>query len=146
MTALDLDAIEQRANEATPGPWTAHAEDIFYPRDDEDRGPVSSLLGGGEPGHLADAEFMAHARQDVPALVAEVRRLGALAVPFQVGDPDPTPKFDPDGPMSCGERNPDGVLHILGKGAAAFCTWSVGHPDRWSHVAGSSNGLIVAVW
>lgn len=91
-----------------------------------------------------DENVARHYRQDVPALLAEIRRIGALAAPFQVGDPDPTPKFDPTGPLSCGERNPDGALHL--QGAVAFCTWSLGHPDSWSHVAGSSDGLIVAVW
>lgn len=80
---LDLDAIEARANAATAGPWvqdlesfghadvytqdasmfggTVHTHDDPYPR------------GGFNPAE--DAAFIAAARQDVPALVAEVRRL-----------------------------------------------------------------------
>jgi hypothetical protein len=80
---LDLDAIEARAAATRPGPWTA--------RDD--------LSGDGYPGHLwivqnpddgpgenhivisigdrLDAEFIAAARTDVPALAAAVRRLTA---------------------------------------------------------------------
>jgi len=86
MPAEQLDAIEQRAN-ATPGPWALH----------------DALDGDGYPGHLwvvetpdgtpgenavvvsvgdkAVGEFIAAARQDVPALLTEVRRLtAALAI------------------------------------------------------------------
>ena len=70
---LDLDAIEARAEVATPGPWTIK------------RGGVRSsewlldpdLDGWGHIDFEADAEFIAAARSDVPALVAEVRRLQA---------------------------------------------------------------------
>lgn len=93
---LDLAAIEGRANTATPGPWGAYwgnrigrgveilgdgsgslvsaTQDVAEipddrcDWDDEDAVEVSSE---------ADAEFIAHARQDVPALVARVRQLEA---------------------------------------------------------------------
>jgi hypothetical protein len=70
---LDLDVIEARANAATPGPWFAAAEDVFRSANDPEYGPVSSLVGGAEANHPEDALFMAHAREDVPALVVEVR-------------------------------------------------------------------------
>lgn len=71
MTDQDLDRLEALANAATKGPWT--------------------LIGGGEyvtgvgvvvapdDGGVTpeDAEFIAHARTDVPALIAEVERLRA---------------------------------------------------------------------
>ena len=50
MTDLDLDAIEARADAATDGPWVVK---------------------------LLDAEFIAHARTDVPALVAALREARA---------------------------------------------------------------------
>jgi hypothetical protein len=80
MTAPDLDAIEERANAATPGPWHVDDEDYaeaIYAADD-----VTTVIAGGRWGGEArvfetteDARFIAHARTDVPALVAEVRRL-----------------------------------------------------------------------
>jgi hypothetical protein len=70
--SLDLDAIEARANAATPGPWWA----------DADKGGEVSLWQVDPsdvdmayfPAADADNEFIATARTDVPALVAEVRR------------------------------------------------------------------------
>jgi len=74
MTTEELLAIEARANAATAGPWRgkkdegvqADATDVF-----------ETGCGCCSPSHLseADALFIAHARTDVPALVAEVRRL-----------------------------------------------------------------------
>lgn len=80
MTDLDLDAIQARADAATPGPWEF---------DDEVLGvwtAADGALGGGicDPhdeyarglNHpLENMRFVAHARQDIPLLVAEVRRL-----------------------------------------------------------------------
>jgi hypothetical protein len=80
---LDLDAIEARANAATPGPW--HKEHT-------DPNPLHGCVTIGDHGWVcagpnapaydedsdeghADAEFVAHARTDVPALVALVREL-----------------------------------------------------------------------
>jgi hypothetical protein len=70
---LDLEAIQARCAVATAGPWKA------------DRGSIVSdteliAVGGDEMGaqfNTADAEFTAHAREDVPALHAEVLRLRA---------------------------------------------------------------------
>jgi hypothetical protein len=78
---LDLDAIEARAKAATPGPWRKQ------PRLSIDGSVESEAMGkGGVPAMMVDidsersrvdAEFIAHARKDVPDLVAEVRRLRA---------------------------------------------------------------------
>lgn len=70
-TALDLDAIEARANAATEGPWTAYPDGFVWTKQPILGDPVSGSV------ELADAQFIAAARQDVPALVAEVRRLRA---------------------------------------------------------------------
>ena len=65
MTALDLDAIETRANAASMAPWLHVGQ-----------GAIAGV------GHTvaryvskSDAQFVAHARTDIPALIAEVRRL-----------------------------------------------------------------------
>ena len=70
----DLDAITARAEAAPPGPW-----------DTEEPGPYVQGVWALDPeGRRFDvarwmepavARFIAHARTDVPALVAEVERL-----------------------------------------------------------------------
>jgi hypothetical protein len=77
---LDLNAIEARANAATSGPW----EEVV---DDHGRGRIDASVWSDSIGyyiaekissgqrHVADAEFIAHAREDVSALVSEARLL-----------------------------------------------------------------------
>ena len=74
MSALDLDAIEARAAKTTPGPWVAESRDLD--------GEHLVVFPDGEDATVLcerDARFIAAARTDVPALVAEVRRLRTLA-------------------------------------------------------------------
>lgn len=101
MADLDLDSIEARANAATEGPWLAHDERSDLREENPDVNPMWVVahmepngviwvrdiadIGGGEQDET-DAEFIAHARTDVPALVAalrearaEVERLRTLA-------------------------------------------------------------------
>jgi len=66
---LDLDAIRARLAAATPGPWTAHPDGLVW--SDLPGDPVSGSV------EQANAELIAHARQDIPALLAEVERLRA---------------------------------------------------------------------
>ena len=65
---IDLDAIEARANAATPGPWDYRYGVVRSPQTD-----VASLFTQNQ----ADGELMAAARSDIPALLAEVRSLQA---------------------------------------------------------------------
>jgi hypothetical protein len=78
--ALDLDAITARANAAAPGPWaryeTFHADTFVV----DPRGFLREGIVCGATYERDNAEFIAHAREDVPALVAEVRRLREEAV------------------------------------------------------------------
>lgn len=78
--AIDLDEIEARANAATPGPWheqhigtdtCVHIGDYGWVT----AGPRAPEYDVDSEQGRDDAEFIAHARQDVPALTAEVRRL-----------------------------------------------------------------------
>jgi hypothetical protein len=71
--ALDLDAIEARANAATPGPWVQSQRDMWMVY--RDGGGTPEIDVGGGYDIKEDATFIAAARSDVPALVAEVRRL-----------------------------------------------------------------------
>lgn len=85
--APDLAAIEARAAAATPGPWTmgrvrherygdfvaAFSDECdVYPPEGES-GPVCAT----SEAEYANADFIAHARADVPTLLAHVRRLTA---------------------------------------------------------------------
>ena len=78
---IDIDAIEMRVKAATPGPWTTGADkkwsDVFPPWALVINGthPLIELESG--PQGTADAEFIAHARTDVPALLAKVAELTA---------------------------------------------------------------------
>lgn len=74
LTPSDLAAILQRAEQATPGPWKSYIEgrDHFGGSDFiMTAGEDIELMGATE----ADYDFVAGARQDIPLLVAEIRRL-----------------------------------------------------------------------
>lgn len=88
---LDLEAIRTRVDAATPGVWSWKGQDVHDPPEmyDDERGHLAVgedfedwvLWANGlhTDGFLncsdADAEFIAHARTDVPALLVEVVRL-----------------------------------------------------------------------
>ena len=77
-----LDEIEARTNAATEGPWRASVVATYVDADGRRRGK-GGIYPGGEPGPpplfltmdwlATDAEFIAHARTDVPALVEALR-------------------------------------------------------------------------
>ena len=94
---VDLEAIKARVDAATVGPWTFYGGDVWYGdvaaaltrldsavaagddgddhwpyRDDQ---PTHPFLG--DPVSAADAEFVAHAREDIPDLVAALAGLRA---------------------------------------------------------------------
>jgi len=79
LSDAELDEIEARARAATPGPWTSFVEgrdhqsgsDFIMTGPDTNRGEDIELLGAT----AADQDFIAASRQDVPRLVAEIRRL-----------------------------------------------------------------------
>lgn len=85
LTEADLAAIEQRADEATPGPWSAiqlaesHGAWYCY------TGRWSyERVGGSTWWSREDAEFEAHARTDVPLLIAALRAAWARIADLQV--------------------------------------------------------------
>jgi hypothetical protein len=65
---VDLAAIKARADAATEGPWAPDRNGVH-----NQRGECVALTYHANK--HADAEFIAHARADVPALFAEVERL-----------------------------------------------------------------------
>ena len=66
MTEAEIDAIEARANAATEGPWKVLPPCMVT----DGRGMVIARTNDS-----CNDEFISHARTDVPALIAEVRRL-----------------------------------------------------------------------
>ncbi|MCW5716728.1 MAG: hypothetical protein KIS68_02740 [Bauldia sp.] len=73
----ELAAIRRRCDEATPGPWASWVEgrdhwggDDIIQTAGEDIYPYGATV--------ADKDFIAHARQDIPRLLAEIERLTAL--------------------------------------------------------------------
>ena len=89
MTDEELDAIEARAMDATGGPWLPKYAKVFYPNGEAEHWVKSTADGLtvaslryrpqgreiGEDQSDLDALFIAHARTDIPALLAEVKRL-----------------------------------------------------------------------
>lgn len=80
LTAADLAAMEARAQAAPAGPWW------FYADRDSELYPIMAQCGQEDvvigQVYMEDrnldrktAQFIAHAREDVPCLLAEVRRL-----------------------------------------------------------------------
>ncbi len=91
LSDTDLDEIERRADSASSGPWQSFIEDRNHQSGDtfirmggEDPSVPDMYVQYSLPGLTtvrvpdADLDFIAGARQDVPRLVAEVRRLRRL--------------------------------------------------------------------
>jgi len=84
---LDLDAIRARAEAATEGPWgvidwDSPDEGVNFIHVLQEQDGLETVCALPNPAEYtnrsclrADAEFIAHAREDVPALLAEVERL-----------------------------------------------------------------------
>lgn len=73
MNEQRLQEIKKRAEKATPGPWKVEEsryEGRFNAASVNENYDLPACLMG-----IEDAEFIAHARQDVPALVVEIERL-----------------------------------------------------------------------
>ncbi|MFL1998526.1 hypothetical protein VYF65_004326 [Lysinibacillus irui] len=73
MKQEQLNAIKERVAKATSGPWLVEEsryEGRFNAASADENYDLPACLMG-----IEDAEFVTHAREDVPALVAEVERL-----------------------------------------------------------------------
>lgn len=80
MTEQELQEIKNRCQAATPGPFTAIGGTIFCDGADECGRGCFILYDrqgylGPDCNREADSKFFAHARVDVPTLLAEVDRL-----------------------------------------------------------------------
>lgn len=75
----ELEEIELRSEKAQKRPWKAFIEgrdhesgsDFIRTGEDNDRGEDIEMLGATN----ADFDFVANARQDIPRLIEEIRRL-----------------------------------------------------------------------
>lgn len=97
MTETQLAEIEARANAATAGPWTVYGDwdtlaspplacpissDLAVATCESKHvlahihAPIGVITDRRETNEFGNSYFIAHARIDIPALVAEVRRLG----------------------------------------------------------------------
>ena len=89
LTKEQLAAIRARANAATPGPWVWHEGDLLtednFSRQHssmfssvlhltDDAQGVNDLVSWEYVRSVEDAEFIAYARTDIPALLAEIDR------------------------------------------------------------------------
>jgi hypothetical protein len=84
MTEEELKVIEARAASASPAPWMRNGKTQHGWRiDDCDENKVGMAMVLNPVAIVPsdkNAEFIAEAREDVPALVAEIRRLKAELV------------------------------------------------------------------
>ncbi|SCB30862.1 hypothetical protein GA0061099_1004527 [Bradyrhizobium yuanmingense] len=74
LTADEIEAIKARCEQATAGPWKSFIEtreNISGSDFIQTEGEDIYLTGATE----ADQDFIAHARQDIPRLIAEIERL-----------------------------------------------------------------------
>jgi hypothetical protein len=82
LSADALDEIDARAARASAGPWRTHVANGDHSVRNARDEPVASAARVVRDCPLGldadDAHFIAHARDDVPRLVAEVRRLRGL--------------------------------------------------------------------
>lgn len=74
LTSEELQHMQKRCAAATPGPWKSYIEGRDH------TSGSSFIMTGGEDIELtgatdADYDFIAHTRQDMPRLLAEVQRL-----------------------------------------------------------------------
>ncbi|MGN7387780.1 hypothetical protein [Sporosarcina sp. SAFN-015] len=72
LTTQDLEAIRKRAEAATVGPWKYNDQHGYLAPVTPQR-EICAITN--EITRYYDAEFIAHAREDIPALLAEVERL-----------------------------------------------------------------------
>lgn len=89
---MSIDEIRARVEVATPGPWRAHPDGLVWAERPGD--PVSGST------ETEDAEFIAHARTDVPWLLDRLDQIRRLCENYT---PEPPPLFRGPGLSEHGE-------------------------------------------
>jgi len=89
MTEQELQEIKERSEKATPGPWTyvpgeliEDGADSYYEDAPNIKGPFTVDMDEYWALGENNADFIAHSREDVPALLAEVERQITIASEF----------------------------------------------------------------
>ena len=79
MTKQEIDAIRARCEAAAPGPWKHHYGDdyavVMFPGEGTSNASVRVAEDEWDDSFSGNAKFIAHAREDIPRLLAEVRVL-----------------------------------------------------------------------
>lgn len=101
---LDMDAIEARANAAPPDPWTVH-----YSHDRRTYEVWLDAMCIATGCTAPEAEFIASARTDVPALCARIRELEAKLEPVRWAI-----RMACVSSCTCMTKTPDIVFHSAG--------------------------------
>lgn len=79
MNQQQLDTIRERAEKATPGPWSNDGDTYIIPDNDLDIVcQTFNKWGDNYENHEANIEFITNAREDVPQLLAEIERLQSI--------------------------------------------------------------------
>ena len=127
MTDEELREIEARAEAATPEPWregnTGRDDPGWVELDaGEDEGTgIAQVVNGSGTGRIARARwswisdddtrantsFIAHARADVPALIAEVRRLQSALATARAEEREACAQYLEDHAAGCAANDPD---------------------------------------
>lgn len=76
--AVDLGEIEARVNAASEGPWRSTGHQLHTDRDHSPTNVFADDKPIAGTDWAADADFIAHAREDVPCLLALARQGVAL--------------------------------------------------------------------
>lgn len=111
LTEQELNEIQARADAASPGPWFEHADPrkyVYIPNASDEQ-----VIFDRDK----NAQFCAHAREDVPCLVAEVRRLQAKVAMYEKWIAEVVEAYKREPPFS----------QLLNVGRAI--TWRVEHPE-----------------
>jgi Ead/Ea22-like protein len=75
ITPEELATIRKRAEKATPGPWHVYAAYSLSDITPETRTCIVDCVASDGTLAREDAEFIAHAREDIPRLLDEIERL-----------------------------------------------------------------------
>ena len=81
LSDIELDELERLISAASPAPWIAHVgpgiggDDVIWLGGTDDSQPDMYVRHEGQPAPSSDFEFIAAARNYLPRLVLEIRRL-----------------------------------------------------------------------
>jgi hypothetical protein len=80
LTNQEIQEIEERAEKATPGPWSAFQWGDGSQKDTDawNVGATATEIVLVYDAFIRDAEFIAHSRQDIPKLIAALREARAV--------------------------------------------------------------------